>query len=225
MRTILRLALLVVFFSCFTCIFASDKPNILFILVDDLGWMDVGYQNPELETPHIDQLAREGMVFTNAYAATVCSLSRAAILTGRSPAALELISHIPGVGFEKFYKNRSHLKHQWMEARIVDHLLLDEVTLAEAFKGAGYATGFFGKWHPGGVGSQNTQDGVVNKDWHPQAQGFDVNVGGCAYGQPAGPKAFFSPYKNEELADGPAGEYLTDRLIQETVSFIKKKQK
>ncbi len=199
---------------------ATDKPNVVFILVDDLGWMDVGYQNPKVKTPSVDRLAREGRVFTDAYAATVCSPSRASIMTGRTPATLKLTAHIPGVGFEQYYKNKSNPNFRLMEAAMVDHLPLDEVTIAEAFKSAGYATGFFGKWHLAGEGSQRTPDGMVNPAWHPQAQGFDVNVGGNAYGQPAGRKAFFSPYANGEIEDGPDGEYLTDRLTDETIKFI-----
>lgn len=222
MRYLLSLVVLLCIVVFSTSVLAEDKPNVLFILVDDLGWMDVGYQNPQVDTPNIDRLAREGTVFTDAYAATVCSPSRASILTGRTPATLKLTSHIPGVGFARYYRNRLNPKSRWMDAAIVDHLALDEVTFAEAFRDAGYATGFFGKWHLGGAGSQNTKDGIVNAAWHPQAQGFDINVGGCAYGQPDGPKPFFSPYKNGEITDGPAGEYLTERLARETVAFIRK---
>lgn len=204
---------------------ADRKPNILFILVDDLGWADVGYQNPAVtETPHVDKLSKEGMVFSSAYAATVCSPSRAEILTGRSPASLKLTSHIPGVGFEEYYSKKkkalSNPQNRFWEAEMEGHLHLDEITLAEALKAAGYKTGFFGKWHLAGAGSQKTKDGVVNMDWHPQNQGFDVNIGGCAYGQPAGKRAYFSPYANAELKDGPDREYLTDRLAEETISFV-----
>ncbi|MGJ8724720.1 MAG: sulfatase [Roseibacillus sp.] len=198
---------------------AARKPNILFILVDDLGWADVGYQNPKVtQTPRIDQLAEEGIIFSNAYAATVCTPSRGEILTGRSPASLKLTAHIPGVGFESYYKKKQAQGDLW-EAEMIDHLPLDEVTIAEALKEGGYATGFFGKWHLAGQGSRRTKDGIVNEAWHPQHQGFDVNKGGCAYGQPAA-KAYFPPYQNGELPDGPDGEYLTDRLAQETITFI-----
>ncbi|MGB0372805.1 MAG: sulfatase [Opitutales bacterium] len=203
----------------------AEQPNILFILVDDLGWADVGYQNSNVGlTPHVDRLASEGVVFSAAYASPVCSPSRAEIMTGRSPASLKLTSHIPGVGFERYYalrrkalkKNSSKL----FDAEITDHLHLDEVTIAEALKAAGYKTGFFGKWHLAGAGSQLTEDGMVNPDWHPQHQGFDVNIAGNAYGQPGGKVPYFSPYANGEIADGPDGEYLTDRLADETIAFI-----
>jgi len=203
----------------------QQKPNILFILVDDLGWADVGYQNTSIKvTPQIDRLAKEGVVFGNAYAAPVCSPSRAEIMTGRSPATLKLTSHIPGVGFEAYYKTKLKLtpKSRLWEAEIRDHLPLDEVTIAEVLKQHGYKTGFFGKWHLAGTGSQINKKarGAINPAWHPQHQGFDVNLGGCAYGQPAG-KAYFSPYENAELTDGPKGEYLTDRLTDETIAFMK----
>lgn len=196
------------------------SPNIVFILVDDLGYMDVGYQNPHVKTPRIDRLAAEGRVFTAAYAATVCSPARASIMTGRTPASLKLTSHIPGVGFEAYYRKKFDSTFPMIDAAIVDHLPRDEVTLAEAFKRTGYTTGFFGKWHLAGEGSQRTNDGIVNPAWHPQHQGFDVNVGGCAYGQPAGPTPYFAPYANGELRDGPRGEHLTDRLTDEAVQFI-----
>lgn len=202
----------------------GTRPNILFILVDDLGWADVGYQNPEVsETPRVDRLAEEGVVFQSAYAAAVCSPSRAEILTGRSPASLKLTSHIPGIGFEQYYPRKRQPTHRLWDAAMVDHLPLEEVTIAEALKSAGYATGFFGKWHLGGAGSVYTTNGVVNAAWHPQHQGFDVNVGGCAYGEPSGHggKAYLSPYANAELPDGPNGEYLTDRLADETIAFMR----
>lgn len=204
----------------FPLAFAADQPNVVFILVDDLGWMDVGYQNPKVKTPYVDRLAKEGKVFTNAYAAPVCSPSRASIMTGRTPASLKLTSHIPGIGFKDYYKRKSNPHHRLMEAAMIGHLPLEETTLAEALKSKGYKTGFFGKWHLGGEGSQRTTNGIVNTAWHPQAQGFDVNVGGCAYGQPAGENPYFSPYANGELIDGPPGEYLTDRLANETIKFL-----
>ncbi|MCG8450300.1 MAG: sulfatase [Pirellulales bacterium] len=219
MRLSIQLILLLALWSC-SSTFAARNPNVVFILVDDLGWMDVGYQNAKVKTPHVDRLASEGKVFTAAYAAPVCSPTRASIMTGRTPATLKLTSHIPGVGFETYYKRKTGAKFRWMEAEILDHLPLDETTLAEALKSGGYTTGFFGKWHLAGEGSQRTKNGMVNRAWHPQAQGFDVNVGGCAYGQPAGPKPYFSPYANGEIADRSRGEYLTDRLADETVMLL-----
>ncbi|KPL15701.1 MAG: hypothetical protein AMS26_06900 [Bacteroides sp. SM23_62] len=197
----------------------KDAPNIIFFLVDDLGYSDVGYmgQKANLNTPNIDQLAASGMVFTNAYAASpVCSPTRASILTGKYPATLQLTCHIPGIGIEPYATIRNK-GQKLMEAEFIDHLPLKEVTFAEVLKEEGYVTAFIGKWHLAGEGSQNTQDGIVNARFHPDQQGFDVNIGGCAYGQPV---SYFSPYENGTLTDGPDGEYLTDRLGEEACRFI-----
>ncbi|NHE57899.1 sulfatase [Cyclobacterium plantarum] len=188
---------------------AADKPpNILFILVDDLGYHDLGYTGSRFyETPHIDKLAHEGMVFTQAYAASpICSPSRAAIMTGKYPARLNLTDYIPG--------NRHYGPHP--DQKLASHpfkLFLDpeETTLAEAFKSNGYATFFAGKWHLG------------EKEMHyPENHGFDINKGGNHTGHPAG--GYFSPYNNPQLPDGPEGEYLTDRLTDETITFIAQKR-
>jgi len=198
---------------------AATPPNIVLIIVDDLGYSDVGYmhQQPGIQTPNIDQLARGGMVFTDAYAACpVCSPTRASLMTGKYPATLKLTCHIPGMGMEKYLAKLSKgkkLKEAWFR----DHLPLDEVTIAEVLKERGYATGYIGKWHLGGEGSIYTKDGIVNADYHPDKQGFDVNIGGCAYGQPA---SYFDPYKNGTIKDRKEGEYLTDRLGDEAVNFI-----
>ncbi|SEJ77534.1 Arylsulfatase A [Cyclobacterium xiamenense] len=186
----------------------EKPPNILFILVDDLGYHDLGFTGSSFyETPNIDKLASEGMVFTNAYAASpVCSPSRAAIMTGKYPARLDLTDYIPG--------NRHYGPHP--DQKLASHpfkLFLDpeETTLAEAFKSNGYATFFAGKWHLG------------EKEMHyPENHGFEVKVGGNATGHPAG--GYFSPYANPQLPDGPEGEYLTDRLTEETIQFITKKR-
>lgn len=200
---------------------ATPQPNVLFILVDDLGWMDVGYQNPSLDTPYINQLAKSGMVFSDAYAAAVCSPSRGAIMTGKSPARLKLTAHIPGIGMKDYLKRKKSTHRKIIDAEIIDHLPLQEKTLGEIFKENGYRTGFFGKWHLAGAGSVKIKNGIINREWHPQFQGFDVNIGGCAYGQPR--KSYYTPYYNVELKDGPKGEYLTDRLVDETIQFIDQK--
>ncbi|BDD11365.1 sulfatase [Fulvitalea axinellae] len=197
------------------------KPNIVFILADDLGYDDVGYmsQNPKLRTPNIDALASEGMVFTDAYASCpVCSPTRASLLTGKYPASLRLTCHIPGMGMEKYLK-RMNKGHKLMEAEFVDRLPEGSVTLAQALSDNGYETAFIGKWHLAGEGSVKTKAGVVDANLHPDRYGFGTNIGGCAYGQP---KSYFSPYRNATLKDGPDGEYLTDRLGDEACKFIKK---
>ncbi len=203
----------------------DNQPNIVLIVADDLGYSDVGYMNqkPEIRTPNIDQLAKGGMVFSDAYAAApVCSPTRASLMTGKYPATLKLTCHIPGVGMNDYLEKLSKGK-KLKEAYFLDHLPEEEVTLAEVLKEQGYATAYIGKWHLGGEGSIYTKDGIVNAAYHPDKQGFDLNIGGCAYGQP---KSYFDPYKNGTINDRKEGEYLTDRLGDEAVAFIEQnKQK
>lgn len=182
----------------------ASRPNILFILVDDLGYKDLGYMGSTYyETPYIDQLAAQGIIFTDAYAASpVCSPSRASILTGKYPARLNLTDYIPG--------NRHWGPHtDQMLASPPFELAVSqsETTIAEALKQKGYTTFFAGKWHLG--------DGEGNL---PRQHGFDINVAGNGTGHPAG--GYFAPYANPQLSDGPEGEYLTDRLTSETIRFI-----
>ena len=189
--------------------FASGKPNVLFIMADDLGWMDLACQGNKLvDTPNIDRLAKQGMRFTDAYAAApVCSPTRCAVLTGQAPARIGLTTHLPGRFFPKDGRPQP--------AELTPQLNADHVTIAERMKEAGYASAFLGKWHIApGVG----RGGKVADDVSPIGQGFDVNVGGTSYG---GPPSFFSPYRNAELPDGPEGEYLPDRLVDESIRFIK----
>ena len=183
----------------------NDKPNIVFILVDDLGWSDLGYTGSTFyETPNIDRLASEGMIFTDAYAACpVCSPSRAAIISGKYPARLNLTDYIPGNQHWGPHKDQKLASHPFKL-----QLDLEEYTIAEALKDAGYFTMFAGKWHAG-----------EEEKYYPQYQGFDINIGGNKTGYPAG--GYFSPYKNPQLTDGYEGEYLTDRLTDEVIGFIK----
>lgn len=200
-------AILVISYGCFhEKKSKNDKPNILFILVDDLGWKDLAYNGSTFyETPNIDNLASEGIVFTDAYAACpVCSPSRAAIMSGKYPARLNLTDYIPGNRHYGPHKNQKLASHPFKL-----QLDLEEFTIAEAFKSAGYTTFFAGKWHLG-----------EEEKYYPQHQGFDINKGGNNTGHPAG--GYFAPYKNPQLEDGKEGEYLTDRLTDETIDFIKK---
>ncbi|WP_158973665.1 sulfatase [Cellulophaga sp. L1A9] len=198
----------------------ETRPNIVFILVDDLGYSDVGYMKhkPGIQTPNIDALAKSGMIFTQAYAAApVCSPTRASILTGKSPAALKTTCHIPGRDMEG-YIERQNKGHRLKEAFFLDHLPLQKITIAEVLKENGYTTGFFGKWHLAGSGSAfSHSEGVVDAQYHPEHQGFDLNIGGCAYGQP---KSWFAPFHNATIPENKKHEYLTDRLGQEAVNFI-----
>ena len=207
---LISLIIVVWFISCSTKSTTKAKqPNVLFVLVDDLGWADLGYTGSIFyETPNIDKLANEGTVFTNAYAASpVCSPSRAAILSGKSPARLNLTDYIPGNRHWGPHKNQMLASHPFKL-----QLDLKEYTLAEAFKDAGYHTFFAGKWH---VGEKET--------FYPGQQGFDVNIAGNKTGHPAG--GYFSPYKNPQLEDGYESEYLTDRLTDEVIRFIGQNKK
>jgi arylsulfatase A-like enzyme len=184
------------------------RPNFVFILVDDLGWRDVGYHvgygyegSKFYKTPNIDKLAMQGMRFTDAYAACpVCSPTRASIMTGKYPARLHLTDWIHG----HKQKNPKLNIPEWTH-----YMRPEEVTIAEALKAAGYATGHVGKWHLGD-----------DPKYWPENQGFDVNAGGWKAGHPWG--GYFSPYANPKLPDGPEGEYLTDREAAEAEKFIEK---
>jgi arylsulfatase A-like enzyme len=175
--------------------------------------MDVGFNNPETfyETPNLDQLAGEGMKFTNAYAACpVCSPTRASIMSGKFPARMNTTDYFGAPQPDRIVENKSRywLSKPLLPAPYENRLVHDEVTLAEALKEAGYATFFAGKWHLGPEG------------WWPEDQGFDVNAGGIERGGPYGGKRYFSPYGNPRLTDGPDGEHLPDRLATEAVKFI-----
>ena len=194
----------------------TTKPNIVFIMADDLGpgWVDYDDSNPEINTPNLQRLAESGMEFTRAYAAaTVCSPTRAACITGMSPAQIGLTTHVPG----RAGNERKGPKGGPREAESLDHIPLELPSYASELKKLGYVTGFIGKWHLAGEGSIKTKNGVVNKAWHPEHYGFDSNIGGCAYGQP---KSWFDPYKNATITNRKKREYLTDRLGDEAADFI-----
>ena len=176
----------------------AAKPNFVFILVDDLGFMDIGPNNPGCfyDTPNLDRLASQGVRFTDGYAANpVCSPTRYSIMAGRYPTRVGATNYFSGRREEKFKAAPLH-----------DNMPLSEVTLGEAFKAAGYRTAFLGKWHLG-----------PTEEFWPEAQGFDINIGGCSRGMPS---SFFSPYENPRLADGPDGEYLTERLTTESLKIL-----
>ena len=173
--------------------------NVVLVLIDDLGQTDLGcYGSKFYETPNLDKLAAESVRFTQAYSAcTVCSPTRASLLTGKYPARLHLTDWIPGHG-----KPKAKLlpPEKWNQ-----ELPLEELTLAEGFKKAGYATASIGKWHLGG------------ENFYPTTQGFDLNLGGNHKGQPP---SYFSPYGIDTLPDGPPKEFLTDREAVEAGKFM-----
>jgi len=182
------------------------RPNFIVILVDDLGWTDLGCTGSDLHrTPNIDRLAGGGVRFTHAYSAcTVCSPTRAAMMTGKYPARLHITDWITG----HKYPWARLLPPEWTK-----HLPLEQVTAAEVLRDAGYATAHIGKWHLG------------DAPYWPEHQGFDLNIAGYNAGQPP---SYFYPYQREgswnshipTLEGGEEGEYLTDREAMEACRFI-----
>ncbi len=188
----------------------QSRPNFVFFLVDDLGYMDVGAYNAETfyETPNIDRLAREGMLFTDAYAAApVCSPTRASIMTGQFPARLRTTDWFGAPQPETASRHWTRDK-PLLPAPYVDALPHQDTTIAEALAAAHYRTFFAGKWHLGGAGS------------YPENHGFEINRGGWERGGPYGRGRYFPPYDNPRLEDGPQNEHLPDRLARETVAFL-----
>ena len=193
---------------------AAPKPNIVVLMADDLGWRDLHcYGNEQIDTPFLDQLAAEGMRFTDAYAAApVCSPTRAAMMTGLAPARLRLTNHAPG-NPDGFSLPGSDLQ----EPETVRNLALSYTTIAERLSAAGYATGHVGKWHLSYVNPRGNEK-LDQRELYPEKQGFDVNIGGNSSG---GPPSYFSPYRNPTLKDGEAGEYLPQRLADEAMNFVR----
>ena len=206
----------------------STPPNVILIVVDDMGWMDLSCQGSDYyKTPNIDRIAQEGMRFTNGYAAcAVCSPTRAALQTGRYPARIGVTDWIRSL-FQRGElgtpeknpteyvggKNRKLLcppNPFWMEH--------DEVTVAEVLGSHGYKTAYIGKWHLG------------DEAWYPPGQGYDENRGGCDYGQPP---SYFDPYNQPKhrhpmiragipsLPGRKPGEFLTHREADEAVQLIR----
>jgi len=193
----------------------EPKTNVVFFLIDDLGWKDVGCNGSTYyQTPNIDQLAAEGMRFTDGYAAcNVCSPTRAAIMTGKYPARLLLTQWLPSGRW-------SRINHRLREGRYLSNLPLEEVTIAEAMRESGYRTAFMGKWHLG-----------TETYYYPEHQGFDVNVAGRDYGAPG---SYFYPFKGswqipttgrtlhkDSPLPGSKGDYLVDRLAEEAEKFVR----
>jgi arylsulfatase A-like enzyme len=182
---------------------ASTRPNIIFILIDDMGWKDVGcYGSSFYDTPVLDQLASDGVRFTDAYCASpVCSPTRASLLSGKYPARVGVTDWI----------DWGHVIHPaqglLVDAPYVDHLPTEEKSLATTLKEHGYATWHVGKWHLG------------DREYYPDRHGFDVNLGGCEWGFPV--NGFFSPWGLPTLSEGQQGQYLQDRLTDEAISLIK----
>ncbi len=178
-------------------------PNFVVFLVDDLGYMDIGANNPNCfyETPNIDGLAASGMRFTDGYAANpVCSPTRYSLMTGKYPSRVDATNWFSGKRIGNF-----------RNAVLRDEMPLEEITLAQMLKEQGYATFFAGKWHLG-----------KGEEFYPQNRGFDINIGGFFRGGPYTGNKYFSPFKNPQMkVDSPPGDHLPDRLARETANFIK----
>ncbi len=181
---------------------AQQSPNIILVVLDDLGWRDVGYMgNPFIETPTLDRLASEGLVFTNAYANSPnCAPSRAAIMSGLYAPRTDVYTMFTGdMGEDNLRRVLTPPNKMYLKPSVV--------TLAETLQAAGYHTAHIGKWNLG-----------TGKKRGPEGQGFDVNIGGHRGGHPQ--NGYFAPYNLPGLEQAPKGEYLTDRLSQEAVNFI-----
>ena len=177
-----------------------EKPNIVLIVADDLGWSDLSYMGSEYyETPNIDKLSKSGMTFYNGYASSAnCAPSRATMLSGKYHT-----QH--GIYTVRNSDRGSRKTRKIIPIETKTTLDLDFFVIPEMLKEMGYINGHFGKWHLGDVG------------FHPEQSGFDVNIGGNRHGGPGG---YFAPYPNPELENEPKGEYLTDRIGDEVVKFI-----
>jgi arylsulfatase A-like enzyme len=190
------------------------KQNVIVILLDDFGYADLGcYGSKFYETPNIDRLARQGIRFTDAYAACpVSSPTRASIMTGKYPVKTGITDWIPG----RQATNSGSPDDKLIALPFKLQLDTSEITIAEVLKKNGYRTMISGKWHLGGI-----------PEYWPENQGFDINKGGYSAGQPnksGKSNGYFSPYGNPRLEDGPEGEYLTDRQTDEAIKFIKESQ-
>jgi len=181
----------------------QDRPNLLFVYLDDFGWKDTSYMGSDFfETPHIDKLAGEGMVFTNAYScAANCAPARACLLSGQYTPRHQIFNVGTGPRGKTQYRRLLHIPG-------VSTLDPKIKTWAHCLQEAGYQTATMGKWH-------------LSDD--PIPYGFHVNIGGTHSGSP--PRGYYPPHgKVPGLEDAPAGEYVTDRLNQEAVKFIRTNQ-
>ncbi|MCG6155662.1 sulfatase [Rubinisphaera margarita] len=204
MTVLLRLNLFVLLciLSLSGRVLAEQPPNILFIYLDDFGWRDASFMGSDFfETPHLDRLAGEGMVFTNAYSAAAnCAPARACLLSGQYTPRHEIYN----VGT----RPRGDARHRRLKhVPGVETLRPDIKTWAECFREADYTTAIMGKWH-------------LSDD--PRDYGFDINIGGTHSGSP--PKGYYPPHKVPGLENAPADEYLTDRLSREACAFIRNQQ-
>lgn len=212
MKTILMLSMLLFAAAGLPC-HGMKKPNVILILMDDLGYSDLSLTGSRFyETPHIDRLAKQGAFFSDAYAASpVCSPTRASILTGKYPSRIGLTNHSGNTG-------PKGPGYRLNAPEPAGNIPLDDVTLAEALKQGGYATAHIGKWHL----QRHNEKGRAH---FPEANGFDVNIAGHNMGQPG---SYYFPYTSQQhpntnvpdMEDGKEGDYLTDALTDKAIRFI-----
>lgn len=197
-----KILILLFIFSCQNNIVDNEKPNVVLIVADDLGWSDLSYMGSTYyETPNIDKLSKSGMTFYNGYASSAnCAPSRASMLTGK-------YHPFHGIYTVKNSDRGNKKTRKIIPIKTKTKLELEYFILPEMLKSKGYSTGHFGKWHMG------------PKGYFPEQMGFDINIGGNEHG---GPGSYFSPYKYPNMSNGPKDEYLTDRIGDEVVKFIEK---
>ena len=200
-----------------SCSTKLEKPNVIFILADDLGWKDLGCYGSDLyETPELDALAASGMKFTDAYSASpLCSPTRASILTGKEPGRLRFTTpagHVPNVVLDPQESDKSDPWYKGATPQTRTRLPNEYLTFAEVLKAEGYATAFMGKWHLG------------REPYIPENQGFDVVVGGREHPGPPGPGRFFAPWDCSTLPVAPEGTHISDVVTDSALSFIEKKK-
>lgn len=200
MKKFIYIVLLIIFGLSFNKQ-TQEKPNIILIVADDLGWTDLSFMGSKYyETPNIDKLSQNGITFFNGYASSAnCAPSRATMMSGKYHPSHGIYTVSPSARGLDITRKIIPIKN-------TENLDLDFFTIAEMLKSEGYTNAHVGKWHLGEKGN------------YPIDQGFDVNIGGWESGGPKG--GYFSPYSNPNLENGPEGEYLTDRLTNEAVNFI-----
>ena len=200
MKKFIYIVLLIIFGLSFNKQ-SREKPNIILIVADDLGWTDLSYMGSKYyETPNIDNLSQSGITFFNGYASSAnCAPSRATMMSGKYHPSHGIYTVSPSARGLDITRKIIPIKN-------TENLDLKFFTIAEMLKSEGYINAHVGKWHLGEKGN------------YPMDQGFDVNIGGWESGGPKG--GYFSPYSNPNLENGPEGEYLTDRLTNEAINFI-----
>ncbi|MGQ1787973.1 sulfatase [Saccharicrinis sp. GN24d3] len=221
---------------------SNTKPNIIYIMADDLGWQDVGFMGSQwFETPNLDNLAGESLVFTDAYMYPTCSPSRTALLTGRQ----SFRTGVYNVPVLERGNDQTNIFSRWT----VGH---EHPVYAEPLHEAGYKLIHLGKWHIVGPDPEAEKDYPFQQKlkqpdngdtswvakhkqdyqkYYPRGRGFDENVGGTWWGDPArgydqGYKSesggYKAPFKNPFIDDQEGDEWLTDRLTDDAIDFIKR---